>query len=321
MRGIRLVSIAASLIAVSVSSVFAIGGVDAPPPASAPHDVAFSQPKETRLPNGLRVVVVERPGLPLLAAEVIVRSGAEVDANDLAGTASMTGSLLTRGTESMSAPEIATAIESLGGTIDSGAHWERSTATIVVMSDKAEAALKILSDVVLHPTFKQEEIERLKNQTLDGLRVALRQPGALAQFVASREACASMLACEASQRAPELIEPPSASMASAISGALRVVVPFVRSDAVMSARPASWAGSASPPVLTSRRAAASGVVWRSTTTTRKPFGSVRSTGAGNFTLRGAAGGGGVSRGAAAAGACAKAAEESSASVSTTSASA
>lgn len=170
----------------SLASAFAIGGVDAPPPASAPHEVTFSLPKETKLPNGLRVIVAERPGLPLIAAELLVRNGAEVDPQDLAGTASMTGSLLTKGTESMSAPEIASAIESLGGSIDSGAHWERSSATIVVMSDKAEPALKILADVILHPTFKQEEIDRLKNQTLDGLRVALRQPGALSQFVAGR---------------------------------------------------------------------------------------------------------------------------------------
>ncbi|HEY2139437.1 MAG TPA: insulinase family protein, partial [Chthoniobacterales bacterium] len=170
----------------ALPGAFAIAGVDAPPAPSAPHEVTFSQPKETKLANGLRVIVVERPGLPLLAAELLIRSGAEVDAKDLAGTASMTGSLLTRGTETRSAPEIATAIESLGGTIDSGAHWERSSATIVVMSDKAEPALQILADVVLHPTFKQEEIDRLKNQMMDGLRVALRQPGALSQFVASR---------------------------------------------------------------------------------------------------------------------------------------
>src|SRR5256714_2580872 len=170
----------------TLASAFAIGGVDTPPPASAPHEVPFSQPKETKLANGLRVVVVERPGLPLLAAELLVRNGAEIDPRDLAGTASMTGSLLTKGTETMTAPQIASAIESLGGSIDSGAHWEASRATIVVMSDKAEPALKILSDVVLHPTFKQEEIDRLKNQTLDGLRVALRQPGSLSQFVTGR---------------------------------------------------------------------------------------------------------------------------------------
>jgi zinc protease len=182
----RLLCVAGFVLVVTLSSAFAIGGVDTPPAPSAPHEVTFSQPKETKLANGLRVIVVERPGLPLLAAEVVVRSGAEKDEKDLAGTASMTGSLLMRGTETMTAPEIATAIESLGGTIDSGAHWEASRATIVVMSDKAEPALKILSDIVLHPTFKQEEIDRLKNQTMDGLRVALRQPGALAQFVAGR---------------------------------------------------------------------------------------------------------------------------------------
>lgn len=169
-----------------LSNVWAIGGVDKPPSPSEPHEVTFPQPQETKLANGLRVVVIERPKLPLLAAELLIRNGAEVDPKDLAGTASMTGTLLTRGTESMSAPEIASAIESLGGSIDSGAHWDAARATVVVMSDKVEPALRILADVVLHPTFKQEEIDRLKNQTLDGLRVALRQPGSLAQFVMGR---------------------------------------------------------------------------------------------------------------------------------------
>jgi zinc protease len=182
----RLLFAAGLSLFATLTSAFAIGGVDTPPPAAAPHEVTFSQPKGTKLANGLRVVVVERPGLPLLAAELLVRNGAEVDPKDLAGTASMTGSLLTKGTETMTAPQIASAIESLGGNIDSGAHWESTRATVVVMSDKAEPALRILSDVVLHPTFKQDEIDRLKNQTLDGLRVALRQPGALTQFVLAR---------------------------------------------------------------------------------------------------------------------------------------
>jgi zinc protease len=182
----RIFFVAALLFCVLLRSALAIAGVDKPPPAAEAREVSFAQPKETKLTNGLRVVVIERPGLPLLAAEVLVRNGAEVDPKDLAGTASMTGTLLTRGTESMSAPEIASAIESLGGSIDSGAHWDAARATVIVMSDKAEPALRILSDVVLHPTFKQEEIDRLKNQTLDGLRVALQQPGSLAQFVMAR---------------------------------------------------------------------------------------------------------------------------------------
>ena len=132
------------------------------------------------------MIVAERPGLPLLAAQLVVRNGAEVDPQNLAGTASMTGSLLTKGTETMSAPEIARTIESLGGSIDSGAGWDASAATVVVMSDKADEALKILADVVRHPSFRQEEIDRLKSQRLDGLRVALQQPGSLARFATSR---------------------------------------------------------------------------------------------------------------------------------------
>src|SRR3984893_13396609 len=155
----------------------AIGGIDKAPAGSASHEIAFAQPTEARLENGLRVIVAERPGLPILAAELLVRTGAGGGPEGRAGAASMTGSLLTKGTERMTAPQIASAIESLGGAIDSGARWDASSASVVVMSDKAEPALSILADVVLHPVFKQEEIDRLKTQTLDGLRVVLQPPG------------------------------------------------------------------------------------------------------------------------------------------------
>jgi len=165
---------------------FAIGGVDTAPPPAAPHPVSFTHPQETKLANGLRLIVAERPSLPLLAIELIIRSGSEADANDLAGTASLTGSLLTKGTEKMSAPEIANSIESLGGTIFSSAASDNSSAGVLVMSNKAEPALTILADVVLRPTFKQEEIDRLRKQSLDGLRVALQQPGSVASYVIGR---------------------------------------------------------------------------------------------------------------------------------------
>lgn len=167
-------------------SVVAIGGIDQTPPPSAKHEVKFATPKETRLENGLRVIVAERPRLPLLAAQVVIRNGAEVDPLHLAGTASFAASLLTKGTESMSAPQIASTIESLGGSIDSGAGWDMSGASVVVMSDKADPALQVLADVVRHPAFKQDEIDRLKNQLLDGLRVAMQQPSSLARFVTAR---------------------------------------------------------------------------------------------------------------------------------------
>jgi zinc protease len=168
--------------------------------------MSFPEPKEVKLENGLRVIIMERPSLPLLAVHLLVRNGSEVDPENLAGTASMTGSLLTKGTEKRTAPQIADAIESLGGSIESGARWDSSGATVIVMSDEADAALEILSDVALHATFKQEEIDRLKNQTLDGLRVALQQPGSLARFATARVVFGSGEYGHASSGTPETVQ-------------------------------------------------------------------------------------------------------------------
>lgn len=169
-----------------LESALAIGGVDKPPAPGPAPQVHFVRPSETKLDNGLRVIVAERPSLPLVAVQLLVRSGSELDPPNRGGVASMTGTLLTKGTESMSAPQIAEAIESLGGMIFSGGGWDSSDAAVVVMSNKLDAALGILADVALRPTFKPEEIERLRRQRLDGLRVALQQPGTVASYVATR---------------------------------------------------------------------------------------------------------------------------------------
>lgn len=178
--------LALALCLTTTSSIFAIGGVDSPPLPAARHETKFASPEETKLDNGLRVIVVHRPGLPLLYAQVQIGQGAAADPPGLAGTATLTGELLTKGTESMSAPEIARTVESLGGSIGSGAGRETSAAYLAVMSNQVEPAFKILADVVLHPIFRQDEIDRLKNQRLDFLRVSLQQPGSLARYVTAR---------------------------------------------------------------------------------------------------------------------------------------
>src|SRR3954464_13247944 len=168
------------------TAAYAIGGGDTAPPPAAPSEPHFAQAQEAKLDNGLRVIVAERRELPLVAAQLVVSTGSEADAPGLAGTASLTGTLLSKGTETRSAPQIAEQIESLGGDISSGAGWDASTATLLIMSDKVETGLTILADVVLHPTFKEEEIERVRKQRLDGLRVAMQQPGSVAGYVAER---------------------------------------------------------------------------------------------------------------------------------------
>src|SRR3989440_254064 len=100
--------------------------------------------------------------------------------------ADMTDELLTKGTRTRTAPQIAEEIEALGGQLNSGAGWDASRATVNVLASKAEPAMAILADVVRNPVFKDEEIERLRQQYLDNLSVGMNNPGQLAGWVASR---------------------------------------------------------------------------------------------------------------------------------------
>jgi zinc protease len=157
-----------------------------PPPPAQPRSVAFPKPVEETLPNGLRVIVIERRDSPLISAQLLVKNGGEVDPSELAGVADMTASLLTKGTQTRDATKIAQEIESLGGSLDSGARWDSSYANVSVMSSKIPQAMEILADVVRRPTFKSEEVERLRQQYLDNVTLAMGEPGSIARFVAAR---------------------------------------------------------------------------------------------------------------------------------------
>ena len=89
----------------------------------------------------------------------------------------MTASLLTRGTGTKSSTQIAEAIEVLGGTLGAGAGWDASSITTSVMSPQISSAMDIMADVVRNPSFKDEEIDRLRRQTMNGLRSLMATPG------------------------------------------------------------------------------------------------------------------------------------------------
>lgn len=157
-----------------------------PPPPGKPRSVQFATPVEKTLANGLRVIVAERAETSLIAAQLLVKNGGEVDPPGLFGLANMTADLLTKGTEKRTAPQIAEAIEALGGSLDSSARWDSARGSVNVMSSKLGGAVEILADVVRRPTFKEDEIERLRQQTLDDLTVELGEPGSIARYVAAR---------------------------------------------------------------------------------------------------------------------------------------
>jgi zinc protease len=155
----------------------------APGPAIAP---VLPQPIERRLANGMRLVVAERHALPIVTAHLVVPGGSSTDPAARAGLAEMEADLLTKGTATRSAPEIASAIEGLGGGIDGDATRDGQFLSVTVKSDEIEPALAIFADVALHPAFAPAELDRARAQALDGLQVAYSAPGSLVPMVASR---------------------------------------------------------------------------------------------------------------------------------------
>lgn len=157
----------------------------AQPGAGPAKSVNIPAVKESKLPNGLRVAVVHKPNVPLVTIQLIIKSGASLEPVEKAGLADLTAAMLTKGTKTRSATQIAEEVEFLGGSINSSASWDASTVNITVTTDKIAEAMAILSDVVLNPAFNEKELELLKSQSLDGLVFNLTQPGFLANYVAT----------------------------------------------------------------------------------------------------------------------------------------
>lgn len=173
-----------------VVPVVASPAAGAMPPLGKVRTATLPTPVETMLANGLRVVVLPRPGSSLVVAEFVVLSGGEVDPPGRAGLADFAASLLTRGTagpgRQRSAVELTTAAEALGGSLRARAGWDASRIGITVTTPKLAAALDLLADTVRYPAFATVEIERLRAQALDALRLTARDPGELAPRVAAR---------------------------------------------------------------------------------------------------------------------------------------
>ncbi len=159
---------------------------ESPPTVPPPEAVSFHMPVVHELPNGLRIVLIERHDVPIVRTYAIVQVGAEADPPGLSGTASMVAGLLPEGTKRKSAYQIAEAIDDAGGSIDTGAGWDESYANVSVLSDHKALAFDLLADLLIHPAFAPGEIERIRKQTLSALDVVDQDPGYVADVVLRR---------------------------------------------------------------------------------------------------------------------------------------
>jgi zinc protease len=171
-------------IAVCLIALLVCAAVPAPAPAAA---IAHREV----LPNGMVLLVAERPGVPIVAVRTFMRAGATFEPRDRAGLANLTGSLLTRGAGKHSGPEIDAAIEFVGGSLEAGAGRDGLTASLFVLKRDLGLGLDLLSEVVLSPTFPEAEVKRKAAQIQAAIKRSEEDPGTVAARALSRLVFAS----------------------------------------------------------------------------------------------------------------------------------
>ena len=145
--------------------------------------INLPQGKSFTLANGLTVIHNYNPAVPLVSSQLVVKSGS--GANPLAqpGLSSFTAQLLQEGTATRSAPQIADEVAQLGAFLGTGSGADSSFAQMTSLKTTFPQALDLLADVVQHPQFPQEEVERQRASRIGNLAQQRENAGAVAARV------------------------------------------------------------------------------------------------------------------------------------------
>lgn len=128
--------------------------------------------KKVQLKNGMTVLLMEQHKVPLISLNYIVRAGSVADPAGKEGLASVTASMLRRGTKTRTAEQIAEQIDSMGASLSLSASLDYSSGRAEFMKDKFPAGLEIVADVLQNPSFTEVEVKKMISQRVDGIKSA-----------------------------------------------------------------------------------------------------------------------------------------------------
>jgi zinc protease len=137
-------------------------------------------PVRTVLDNRLGLVAAPTGRLPQVILRFVLPGGTMHEPASHPGTAHLVGRLLTEGTERWSADELNRQLDRLGASLDVHVGHDFVEVELVLLSETMEDGLALLAEVVARPVFPEAEVERVRRETLDGLRGRLDEPGNVA---------------------------------------------------------------------------------------------------------------------------------------------
>lgn len=127
-------------------------------------------------PEGLTVLHVKRDNLPMVVFTLLVRAGAVHDPEELSGLANLTASLLEEGTKRRTSMQISEELSYIGARLGVSAGMDYTTMSLTVLKKDLGKGLDVFADILLNPTFPEEEVARVKELVKGSLRKMEERP-------------------------------------------------------------------------------------------------------------------------------------------------
>jgi zinc protease len=139
------------------------------PPGPGPlRPYVFPKIVQFELDNGMKVVLVEKHTLPIIATQIILDAGSLREPAAKAGLANVTASLLSEGTATMSGAEIARRMDDLGAQFGTSGAFSAAFVSLTALKGVYGDALALAAKTIIEPSFPENEFNRAKNQAIAG---------------------------------------------------------------------------------------------------------------------------------------------------------
>jgi len=136
---------------------------------------------KTILPNGLMLLHSENHNLPIVTVTLIIKSGQIHEPKEKAGLANLTAELLTEGTKSRTSRDISEATDFIGASLDASTGNDYTTVSLSVLKKDVRKGFELFSDILLHPSFPEEELVRKRDLIKGSLKHREDEPSFLAE--------------------------------------------------------------------------------------------------------------------------------------------
>ena len=146
-------------------------------------EVAFPEIQRVTLSNGLEVLLAHRDAIPVVNLNLMVDAGYASDQFGGQGTASLAMNILDEGTKKRTALEISDELSLLGARLSAGSNLDMSSVLLSALKENLDASLDIFADVVLNPSFPEEEFARLQKEQIARIQREQARPRSMAMRV------------------------------------------------------------------------------------------------------------------------------------------